>query len=136
MAQVGLAWSRLVLAKPGVVSGLRIFDKQRTRRGLDGSAPRSDTGRRGARDQRACRVKHTRPFVGRLTRHAQHAHAGVVIVQNLSLRCLPDQFFKRRLDDLRRFSDDLPLRCRRQRNPQAGIVKLTLVTRQLTRFPG
>jgi hypothetical protein len=30
----------------------------------------------------------------------QHTHAGIVLVQHLALRRLPDQFFVRRFDDL------------------------------------
>lgn len=45
--------------------------------------------------------EHTGAVVGWLARHAQHAHAGVVVVQHFALRGLPNQFVARRLDEFR-----------------------------------
>ena len=51
----------------------------------------------------------------------QYPHAGVVVVQHLALRRLPDQLIPRRLDQLRGLLDNLPLRRRRQRDPQLAF---------------
>ena len=53
--------------------------------------------------------KHAGPIIGRLARHAQHAHSRIVIVQNFALRRLPDQFLGRGFDHLGCFFRDLPL---------------------------
>ena len=62
--------------------------------------------------------EHAGAVVGWLARQAQHAHAGVVVVQHFALRRLPDQFIARRLDHFRRFFHDLPLRRGGQGNAQ------------------
>ena len=46
----------------------------------------------------------------------EHAHARVVVMDYRALRRLPDQLIPRRLNHLRFFLDDLPLRGRRQRD--------------------
>ena len=74
--------------------------------------------------------EHARAFVRRLALQPQHAHAGVVVVHHLALRRLPDQLIPRRFDQLRGFLDDLPLRRRRQRNPQLTFQLFQPVERQ------
>ena len=58
----------------------------------------------------------TRALIGWIALQHQHAHAGVVVVDHRALCRLPDQLIQRRLDHLRFFLDDLPLRGRRQRD--------------------
>ena len=65
--------------------------------------------------------EHARAFVGRLTGQPQHAHAGIIIVQHLALRPLPDQLVECRLDRFCRFGDDLPLGGGGQRDAQAVL---------------
>lgn len=51
-------------------------------------------------------------------RQRQNLHAGVIVIKDLALRGLTDQFVENRPDHLRHFLDDLPLRRGGQRNPQ------------------
>jgi hypothetical protein len=51
-------------------------------------------------------------------------HAGVVVVDYLSLRHLPDQLIARRLGQLRGLLHNLLLGCRRQRNPEVTFQLL------------
>jgi hypothetical protein len=60
--------------------------------------------------------EHTRALIGWIALQHQHAHAGVIVVHHRALCRLPDQLIPRRLDHLRFFLDDLPLRGRRQRD--------------------
>ena len=62
--------------------------------------------------------EHARALVGWLAFHAQHAHAGIVVMRHFALRRLANQLLVRRLDRLRGFLDDVPLRGCRQRNAQ------------------
>jgi hypothetical protein len=74
-----------------------------------------DLPARTGRDDPA--VKHAGAIVGRLAGQPQHPHAGVVIVDHLGLRRLPNQLVARRLEQLRGFFGNLPLRRCRKRNP-------------------
>jgi hypothetical protein len=62
--------------------------------------------------------KHAGSIIGRLSRHAQHAHSRVVVVQHFALRRLPDQFIGCGFDHLGCFFRDLPLRRSGQRDAQ------------------
>jgi len=62
--------------------------------------------------------KHTGALVAFLAFELQHTHARIVVVQNLALRRLADQFIAGWPDQFGGFFDDLPLRRRRQRNAQ------------------
>ena len=57
--------------------------------------------------------EHARALIGRIALQHQHAHAGVIVVDHRALCRLPDQLISCRLDHLRFFLDDLPLRGRR-----------------------
>ena len=57
----------------------------------------------------------------RIALQHEHAHAGVIVMDHRALCRLPDQLIPRRLDHLRCFLDDLPLRGRRQRDTQLAF---------------
>jgi hypothetical protein len=56
----------------------------------------------------------------------QHPHPGIVVVQHLSIRRLPDQLVPRRPDHLGFFFRDFPLRRRRQRIPSCASSRSRL----------
>jgi hypothetical protein len=79
--------------------------------------------------------KHTRALLRWIALQHENAHASVVVMDHRrktcppgpvvmdhrALRGLPNQFIPRRLDHLRNFFDDLPLRSRRQRDAQLAL---------------
>lgn len=60
----------------------------------------------------------------------QDLHAGVVVVDDVPLRGLPDQLLERGLDHSGRLLGDLPLRGGRQRDTEALLQSLQAVKRQ------
>ena len=62
--------------------------------------------------------EHARAVVTGLALHLQNPHARVVVVHHLALGRLPDAFVVGRFQDCGHVFDNLPLRRRRQRDPQ------------------
>jgi len=74
--------------------------------------------------------EHTGALVPGIALEGQYAHAGVIVVQRLSLRRLPDQLVTRWFNQMPGPCDDLPLRGRWQRNTQPLLQLLQPVERR------
>ena len=73
--------------------------------------------------------EYTGALVRGLALQAQHAHAGVVVMQHFALRRLADQLIVRRFDQLGGVRDHFPLGGRRQRNAHQFFHPLQPVKR-------
>ena len=62
-------------------------------------------------------------------RQRQDLHAGVIVIKDLALRCLADQFVESGPDHFGHFLDDLPLGRGRQGNPQTRLQSFQPVKR-------
>ena len=76
--------------------------------------------------------EHAGAVVTGLALHLQHPHARVVVVHRLALRRLADELVVRRFEERGHVFDNLPLRCRRQRNPQLALQFFQPVERHAT----
>jgi hypothetical protein len=68
--------------------------------------------------------EYTRPFLRRLAREPQRPACWCRVCGLLSLRRLPNQLIARRFEQLRGLLHNLPLGCRRQRNPEVTFQLL------------